>query len=174
MEGGPRATERLTNRNAEEIGRFWDMLGGDPKRIQIDRAEGSRTAFNPRTGKVRFGSDVYPGRGGSPNERLSMQAAVAHELRHLQRHEQALALAEPDLEHIDEAMTSLEAARLCPALNELQRFQLVLDAIQRLYRVPRGGRVALEPVSFVAGWLLCGLEKLVEDWCHENRDTSTD
>ncbi len=113
MEGGPRSREPLTDRHVEEIERFWDMLGGDPQRTEADRAEGSRTAFSPATGKVRFGSDVYPGRGGSPNERLSMQAAVAHELRHLQRHDEGLTLVQPGLEHIDEAVTSLEAARLC-------------------------------------------------------------
>jgi len=84
--------------------------------------------------EIVFGADVYPGTGVvDPNSSLSMQAAVAHELAHYFRWKDKTEVTSNELEHIDEALTSLEAIlRYFAHFNENEKQQLIRDAIQRL------------------------------------------
>jgi hypothetical protein len=85
-------------------------------------------------GEIVFGPDIYPGGSiANPNSALSMRAAAAHELAHYHRWLNRTALPETDLEHIDEAMTSLEAVqRYGHRLDATEIVQLVGDALHRI------------------------------------------
>jgi len=100
-------------------------------------------------GEIVFGPDIYP--GGSiidPNSALSMDGAAAHELQHYHRWRNKAQLADDELFHLDEALTSLEAIfRYETKLSEHDIRQLVLDAVQRinLYLADRSSEV--EPTA---------------------------
>lgn len=85
-------------------------------------------------GEIVFAPDIYP--GGSvidPNSALSLDAAAAHELAHYHRWRALSAVNQDHLEHIDEALTSLEAyLRYEKSLGPTDLRTLVSDAIQRL------------------------------------------
>jgi hypothetical protein len=85
-------------------------------------------------GEIIFGPDILPGPGvADPNAALSLDAAVAHELCHFYRWRDALALDPPELELLDEALTSLQAIqRYEQKLKDHDIRQLVGDAIQRI------------------------------------------
>src|SRR5262245_29636545 len=85
-------------------------------------------------GEIVFGPDIYPGSSVvDPNSVLSLDAAAAHELTHFYRWKDKVALSEETLEHLDEALTSLQAIlRYSGKLNETDIRQLVSDAFQRL------------------------------------------
>jgi hypothetical protein len=91
-------------------------------------------------GEVVFGPDIYPGSSiVDPNSALSLQAAVAHELTHYHRWRDKTALSEEPLEHIDEALTSLQAIlRYDHQLNRTDVRVLVSDAMQRLHLYLKG------------------------------------
>jgi hypothetical protein len=163
--GGPRSTEPLTAADARKISRFWEALGGDPGRMVVDLGPETATVYDPKERTVRFGSDVYPGTGRSPNEAMSMPAAVAHELRHLERHDEGVALDAPELESAEECITSLEATRYL-ALTSVEKWQLVWDAIQRLSMLGKDARRPITPVTFVAQHLLLGITSWLEERSH--------
>ncbi len=85
-------------------------------------------------GRIRFGPDIFPGRSViDPNSALSMKAAAAHELSHYHRWLDRTELPSGTLNHLDEALTSLDAAlRYASDLTPHEIQQLVRDAIQRL------------------------------------------
>ncbi|MBX7112572.1 MAG: hypothetical protein K1X87_12100 [Dehalococcoidia bacterium] len=85
-------------------------------------------------GEIVFGPDIYPGRSVvDPNSALSMEAAVAHELTHHYRWLDKTQVSEADLEHLDEALTSLQAiGRYRGRLKESAVYELVTDAVTRL------------------------------------------
>jgi hypothetical protein len=85
-------------------------------------------------GLVYFGRDIYPGPSVlDPNSALSMQAAVAHEISHFHRWQDRTELPLNIYRHLDEALTSLDAAlRFVTTLSEFEMQQLIRDAIQRL------------------------------------------
>lgn len=85
-------------------------------------------------GIVYFGSDVYPGNSVlDPNSALSMKAAVAHEISHYHRWKDRTELPLDDHRHLDEALTSLDAAlRFTGQLSSHEIQQLVRDAFQRM------------------------------------------
>lgn len=84
--------------------------------------------------EVVFGPDIYPGQDVvDANANLSFKAAVAHEITHFRRHVDMREINEAELAQIDEALTSLEAARRFPRqLSSQDIEQLIGDAIQRL------------------------------------------
>ena len=100
----------------------------------------SRTAFRPIQGddglnhEIVFGPDVFPGPAiADPNACLSMRCAVAHELTHKSRHDNLTEINEPELEDIDEALTSLGAIlRFQTDLSGQEIRELIGDANQRL------------------------------------------
>lgn len=85
-------------------------------------------------GIVYFGNDVYPGVGVlDPNSALSMQAAVAHEISHYHRWKDRTELPLDNHRHLDEALTSLDAAlRFTGKLSSHEIQQLIRDAFQRM------------------------------------------
>ena len=90
--------------------------------------------FGEEFGEIVFSCDLYPGTNiANPNSALSMKAAAAHELAHFYRWTDKSELPHGMLTHIDEAMTSLEAAiRYAQDLNTTDTHGLISDALQRL------------------------------------------
>lgn len=96
------------------------------------------THFEPQVGEdgsaygmVIFGPDIYPGTGAlDPNSELSMKAAAAHELSHYHRWRDTTELP---IGHLDEALTSLDAAlRYSRQLSGHETQQLIRDAMKRI------------------------------------------
>lgn len=85
-------------------------------------------------GEILFSDDIYPGRNNaSPNSVLSMSAALAHELAHYHRWVDKRELEYGELQEIDEAMTSLEAALMFERkLLSTDIMGLISDALERL------------------------------------------
>jgi hypothetical protein len=114
--------------------------------FNLDRAsnvrydQNSRTLFRPLNegGEINheivFGPDIFPGAAiADPNACLSMRCAAAHELTHKARHDDLTEVNEPELEDIDEALTSLGAIlRFQGELSGQEVRELISDAIQRL------------------------------------------
>ena len=104
--------------------------------------DGGRTRFSPVAGdpnvnhRIFFGPDIFPGQNiGNPNSCLSMRAAVVHELTHRARHDNGFEVNEPELEHIDEALTSLSAIlQFQRKLEDYEILELVADAVHRLQK----------------------------------------
>lgn len=85
-------------------------------------------------GEVVFSDDIYPGQNiANPNAALTLKGAVAHELAHYYRWQDKTELPHGVMTHIDEAMTSLEAAlRYSRALDNTDTQGLISDSLQRL------------------------------------------
>lgn len=91
------------------------------------------TEAGVEVGRIHFGHDIYPGASVlDPNSALSMKAAVAHEISHFHRWEDRTELPRGVHTHLDEALTSLDAALRFPQLSAHEVQQLVRDAMQRL------------------------------------------
>lgn len=139
-----RNTQPLSDDDVRRV--FNTFLGLEPH-LLVRYAPGARTVFRvPAAGddggdcEVTFGEDIYPGNAVlDPNASLSMQAAVAHEVTHYFRWRDKTEINAPELEAIDEALTSLEAILRFPRdLNDHDTRKLVADAIQRLQLYARG------------------------------------
>lgn len=109
--------------------------------VNVIYESGSTTRFRVVTddageeyGEVIFSEDIYPGQNiANPNSALSLAGAAAHELAHFHRWQGKTDLHHGHLVHIDEAMTSLEAALRYPhKLNSTDLQGLISDALQRL------------------------------------------
>ncbi len=85
-------------------------------------------------GRIYFGPDIYQGSSViDPNSALSMAGAVAHELSHLHRWTNKTEYPLGFHRHLDEAMTSLDAAlRFSGQLQPDDIQTLVRDAMQRI------------------------------------------
>jgi hypothetical protein len=103
--------------------------------------EGTRTRFvtsidetGEEYGEIVFSADIYPGGNlVNPNASLSLGGAAAHELAHFYRWINKSELPFGQLTHIDEAMTSLEAAlRFSGPLSPNDIQGLISDALHRL------------------------------------------
>ena len=125
----------------DEVRRATNTFLGLDKNVNARYEEGARTAFWVRQeesgeqyGEIVFGPDIYPGRSVvDPNSALSLDAAAAHELTHYHRWKDKTALPKDLTEHLDEALTSLQAImRYYQHLSEPDVRQLISDAIQRL------------------------------------------
>lgn len=110
-------------------------------RVNARYEEGTRTRFvtgiddaGDEYGEVIFSEDIYPGGNlANPNASLSLDGAAAHELAHYYRWINKSELPHGELVHIDEAMTSLEAAlRFAGKLSEGDIQGLISDALHRL------------------------------------------
>lgn len=102
---------------------------------------GTRTRFvtaideaGEEFGEIIFSADVYPGGNlVNPNASLSLNGAAAHELAHYYRWLNKSELPHGQLTHVDEAMTSLEAAlRFSGILSATDIQGLISDALHRL------------------------------------------
>ena len=116
------------------------FLGLDA-RVNARHEEGTRTRFvigvddaGEEFGEVIFSADIYPGGNlTNPNASLSLDGAAAHELAHYYRWINKSELPHGELTHIDEAMTSLEAAlRFSGKLSSGDIQGLISDALHRL------------------------------------------
>jgi len=127
--------------SSDEIRRASTVFLGLDGKVNARYDASSRTSFRISNdqageyGEVVFGPDIYPGASViDANSALSLDAAAAHELTHYHRWRDKRALAEPELEHVDEALTSLQAiSRYGSQLNETDVRLLVADAVQRLH-----------------------------------------
>ncbi len=125
----------------EEIRRAINTFLGLDSSVNVRHEPNARTVFRvdhddsgQEFGEIVFGPDIYPGAGVvDPNSALSLDAASAHELTHYHRWRNKAALSDDTLDHMDEALTSLEAIlRYGRHLRDLDVLQLVSDALQRL------------------------------------------
>jgi hypothetical protein len=109
--------------------------------------EAARTVFRvehsesgEEYGEIVFGPDIYPGRSVvDPDSALGLQAAAAHELTHYHRWRDKTELPDRSMEHLDEALTSLQAIlRYDRQLSDHDVRHLVSDAIQRFQLYVQG------------------------------------
>lgn len=131
----------LTPLTDREQRRAANVFLGLDSGINARYEQGARTRFvtaidesGEEFGEIIFCADIYPGTNlVNPNASLSLDGAAAHELAHYYRWINKSELPHGELTHIDEAMTSLEAAlrfsgRLSP--NDVQG--LISDSLHRL------------------------------------------
>lgn len=125
----------------EEVRRAINTFLGLDKNVNVRHDPNSRTLFRvdrdesgEEYGEIVIGPDIYPGSSVvDPNSALSLDAAAAHELTHYHRWKSKIELSADGLEHLDEALTSLQAIiRYDKHLSEADVRQLASDAIQRL------------------------------------------
>ncbi|WP_367873318.1 hypothetical protein [Luteolibacter sp. Populi] len=159
------APSLLAGRNSapltqEQIHRASQTFLSLERRINARHEAGRRTVFRVaiddeghQYGEVVFGSDIYPGQDIlNPNSSMSLLAAAAHELTHYHRWHDLTALSDDDLEHIDEALTSLEAiSRYRTSLSENDILLLVGDAIERLKLFVRQQATEASPAEVSSG-----------------------
>lgn len=139
---GGRRQAHLTQAEVQRVMDTFTGLDADMRNVRHE--EDARTVFRvvpaaesetgESFGEIVFGPDIYPGHGlANPNAALSMRAAAAHELAHYHRWHNATQLDDPEHEHLDEAMTSLDAIqRYGRFLNPIEVEQLVGDSLFRM------------------------------------------
>ena len=123
-----------------EIQRVMSVFYNLDRTANVRYDEHSRTVFRPinegtdLNHEIVFGPDIFPGPAiADPNACLSMRCAAAHELTHKARHDDLTEVNEPELEDLDEALTSLGAIlRFQGDLSGQEIRELISDAIQRL------------------------------------------
>jgi len=139
-------TSLLTGRNLaplndQDIRRVSTIFLGLDGNVNARYEAGTTTRFvisqdhdGQEFGEVIFSSDIYPGQNvANPNATLSLKGAVAHELTHYYRWQDKSELPHGITTHIDEAMTSLEAAlRYSHSLDKTDVQGLISDALQRI------------------------------------------
>lgn len=142
----PKPNSLLAGRNTAPlddvaIKRASNTFLGFGEQVNVIYEAGSSTRFRVMTddsgeeyGEVVFSEDIYPGPNiANPNSALTLAGAAAHELAHFYRWQGRTDLPHGHLIHIDEAMTSLEAALRYPhKLNNTDLQGLISDALQRL------------------------------------------
>lgn len=132
-----RSFAQLTREQARSVANTF--LGLDSEvAFQYDETGYTRfvveTEDGEEVGRVYFCPDIYPGPSVlDPNSALSMKAAVAHEISHFHRWKDRTELDLGVYRHLDEALTSLDAAlRFAGQLSPHEIQQLIRDAMQRL------------------------------------------
>lgn len=127
--------------NEAEIRRAASVFIGLDNRVNSRYEANSSTRFlqavgddGEEFGEIVYSDDIYPGGNiANPNAALSLKGAAAHELAHYYRWQDKTELPLGVLTHIDEAMTSLEAAlRYSRDLDMTDTQGLISDALQRL------------------------------------------
>lgn len=132
-----RGNAPLTERQVQNV---FDIAYGLDRSANLRYDEASRTVFRVyqedqiEKCEIVFGPDILPGNSvADPNSILSVSCAVAHELSHKSRYENGTEINEAELEHLDEALTSLGAiARFANQLEAFDFVQLAADAVQRI------------------------------------------
>jgi hypothetical protein len=146
MKNNERLASLLDGRNPaplteREQRRAANVFLGLDRSVNARYEEGARTRFlvgvdesGDEFGEIIFSADIYPGPNLiNPNASLSLEGAAAHELSHYYRWSNKSELPHGHLTHLDEAMTSLEAALRFPqslSANDIQG--LISDALHRL------------------------------------------
>lgn len=135
-------TRNVAPLNQQEINRATStFLGLDPE-VPFRYEAGQATRFRvvpahdgeDEYAEIVFSDDLYPGQNvANPNASLSMRAAVAHEIAHFYRWRDKRELNGAQLDHLDEALTSLDAAQaFAGELSDSELQQLIADAMERL------------------------------------------
>lgn len=131
----------LTPLSDREQRRAVNVFLGLDRSVNARYEAGTRTRFvtsiddaGEEFAEIVFSADVYPGANlVNPNASLSLDGAAAHELAHYYRWSNKSELPHGELTHIDEAMTSLEAAlRFSVRLSSNDIQGLISDALHRL------------------------------------------
>jgi hypothetical protein len=132
------------NRSAlsnEDQRRVINTFLGLDKDVNVRYVEGETTGFRvnheesgEEFGEIICGPDIFPGTSiVDPNSILGLTVAAVHELSHYYRWKDKTELQDRLLEHLDEALTSLQAIlRYHTKINDTDVRQLVSDAAQRL------------------------------------------
>ncbi|ETW93750.1 MAG: hypothetical protein ETSY2_50870 [Candidatus Entotheonella gemina] len=133
--GGQRGEIPLTDSQRAVILEYVRQCGFPEERVRfVDHTE-LNTAYGPTFDILHIGSDVMPGpRGGgtqSANSRVTWRGAIAHEL--IGHREAALAGQPQSGPALEEAQSSIRAARFAPELSRIERYILLRDAIARLH-----------------------------------------
>lgn len=132
-----RSNEPLDDRRIRAVA---ETFAGLDYSAPVRYDESARTSFRieedelgVHIGTIVYGRDIYPGTSlVDPNSALSMQAAAAHEISHFYRWRDRTDLPAVEHEHLDEALTSLDAAIRFSSLTQHEIRQLILDAMQRV------------------------------------------
>jgi hypothetical protein len=128
--------------NDQDIRRVSSTFLGMDDKVNVRFQMGATTRFvisqdddGQEFGEIVFSSDIYPGQNvTNPNATLSLKGAIAHELTHFYRWQNKSELPHDTMTHIDEAMTSLEAAlRYSHSLDQTDVQGLISDALQRIH-----------------------------------------
>lgn len=131
--GGARNERSLTPEEASLATQYAVKLGMPEEAIKV--SDSMNTGYKSVFGQdiLYIGTDVLPAANGrTPNSRVSLKGAVAHELVGHRRAELAgRTQVDPVLE---EAQASIRAARFAPELTLGERFTLLRDAIARLHK----------------------------------------
>ena len=124
-----------------EITRVSNTFQGIDSNVNARYQKGTTTSFiksinedGQEVGEIVFSEDIYPGQNiTNPNAALSLRGAVAHELAHYHRWQAKAELPHGVMTHIDEAMTSLEAAlRYSHSLDATDIQGLISDSLHRI------------------------------------------
>tara|TARA_R110002124_G_scaffold117575_2_gene274643 strand:+ start:2589 stop:3056 length:468 start_codon:yes stop_codon:yes gene_type:complete len=134
---GGRNTRPLTDREITQVIRYFYAFD---RAANVRYEADSATLFRPKNDEdeydheIVFGPDIFPGNAvNDPNSLLGVRGAVAHELAHKFRHSDLTEINEPELTHLDEALTSLSAIlRFHDDLDPHEIRQLISDAVHRL------------------------------------------
>lgn len=146
MSGNDRLASLLDGRNVaplteREQRRAVNVFLGLDSGVNARYEVGTQTRFTTgideageEFGEIVFSSDIFPGSNLiNPNASLSLDGAAAHELAHYYRWVNKSELPDGELTHIDEAMTSLEAAlRFSAKLSQADIQGLISDSLHRL------------------------------------------
>lgn len=125
----------------QEIRRALSTFLGMDNKVNVKYQPSEATRFiasldenGQEFGEIIFSCDIYPGKSiANPNAALSLKGAAAHELSHHYRWQDKTELPSGSMTHIDEAMTSLEAAlRYSHMLDTTDVHGLISDSLQRL------------------------------------------
>ncbi len=140
--GGLRNELPLSANQRAEALEYAQELGMPARGIRF--SETMNTGYKNVFGQeiLYIGTDVFPsaGRGLSANTRISMRAALAHEI--LGHRAAELAGRTQAVGVLEEAQASIRAARFGPGLSRLERFTLLRDAVTRL----RGQQIRVRDV----------------------------
>ena len=128
--GGKHNEKDLTDEQFREIKEYAISLGMPGNRIYYVGYD--LTAYGHYFDLLRIGTDVLPVsiRVSNPNCNISWKGVVAHEI--VGHREAALKGRTHPNPLLEEIQASVRAARFTPDLRQLERFDLIKDAIYRL------------------------------------------
>ncbi|MCE4538229.1 hypothetical protein LXT12_13305 [Pelomonas sp. P7] len=128
MTGGLRnpANLRLDERQMQRLSQEFVEVGGDPAMLRFNR--GSQTSFVDELNIVNVRGDVLPIEDAlHPRSSMSSRAVLAHELGHAAHRGTGVEVGAWN----DEFRASYWAARNAPGLSEMERVDLLNDAVLR-------------------------------------------
>ena len=132
--GGLRNEKPLTSEQKQQVLSYAMSLGIAQEAIVF--SENMNTSYKMLFGEERLyiGTDVLPNIkvGLKANSRISLKAAIAHEL--IGHRDAELAGKSQTADLLEEVQASIRAARFAPELSAVERIALLRDAIERLHK----------------------------------------